>query len=65
MSILHEHHSGQSIPTVNPLPKYPHLTTRELVLCLLAVHSRGHSASSVDQVRAEILRRETEAGDER
>ncbi len=65
MGILHEHHRDQSIPTVNPPPKYPHLSTRELVFLLLAAQHRGYTAASLSQAREEIRLRETEAGDER
>ncbi len=61
----HEHHSGQSIPNVNPPPKYPHLSTRELAFLLLAAQHRGYTVASLSQAREEIRLREIEAGDER
>ncbi|MDP9355934.1 MAG: hypothetical protein M3Q71_02705 [Chloroflexota bacterium] len=66
MSILHEHKPlRDSTPIVNHPPKYPHLSTRQIVVLLLAAQHRGYTAASVSQAREEIRLRETEGGDER
>ncbi len=63
---LHEHHREQCTPTVNPLPKFAHLSTRELVFLILAARNRGYTAAALIEAQGEILRRELgEAGDER